>query len=643
MNPYRPLRSAPASLSAAISTGHDTHRQHTKNRIVRLALCVTLLLNLLVPAPSVLAQEQPGDPLAEQGPGSFLYLPFATGGPETDAAAEAADAVTSSAQTASSYVYLPLVQTGNDVSAAPDSSLLDSAPVVAAAEPRCDLYPIAVRQQTLAGVGVGTVVNNILNGAGGKYIGWLSWNGDTATSALVTSLTPPGNSSTYVNPRNANDRVLSLGDYVSGRSDSPTTTNVRNRLETLKTIDITVIVWDASEVYRNRTNYRVAGYALMRITSFQLSSNTRITAQFLGYNSACTPAQATPTSTPVPPTATPTVAPTATRTPLPPTATPTVTLTPAPPTATNTPVPMTATATYTPVPPTATPTLLHGIGILGDSFYDEYRGSDWRGGAYAAVTFNLVELLVNKRNFNLGPWGDWGEPRRSGYQYNWARSGATSTSLIEMGQHTGLAAQIRQGLVTFAFIGIGSNDFSPFYGDNYRRIYDGSMSDAELSAKIAAAVANVTLAVDTVQQAGAQAVAITLFLQWGDDPTLPALFPDEAGRQRVANAIDAVNAGLQSMAAARSVIVVNQNAFGGTLLPKLDAEGFLDVGGERIDFLHHGDEPHHSRLADSQHVGTVMSGLVANYYFVETLNRVFGLTLAPLSELEILTAAGLRP
>ena len=72
----------------------------------------------------------------------------------------------------------------------------------------------------------------------------------------------------------------------------------------------------------------------------------------------------TPTSTPVPPTATPTrtptpVPPTATPTPIPPTATPvpptatpTWTPTPVPPTATPTPAPPTA----TPVPPTATPT-----------------------------------------------------------------------------------------------------------------------------------------------------------------------------------------------------------------------------------------------------------------------------------------------
>jgi hypothetical protein len=294
-------------------------------------------------------------------------------------------------------------------------------------------------------------------------------------------------------------------------------------------------------------------------------------------------------------------------------------------------------------PNMAAPDLLHGIGILGDSFYDEYQGTDARGGEYRAVTFNLVELLARNRSFHLGAWGDWGEPRRVGYQYNWARSGATSTTMIEMGQHSGLAEHIAAGNVTFVFIGIGSNDFSPYYGDFYERIYNGTMSDDELAQKVAGAIANVTLAVDTVRQAGAQGVAIALFMQWERDPTVPTLYPDAKRRQRVAQAIETVNEGPRVMAAERGVAVVNQIEYGTTmLLPNLDAEGYLNVGGERIDFLHHGDEPHHSRLADREHVGTVASGLTANYYLIETLNRSFGQAIPPLSEEEILREAGLR-
>ena len=294
-------------------------------------------------------------------------------------------------------------------------------------------------------------------------------------------------------------------------------------------------------------------------------------------------------------------------------------------------------------PPSGGPDPRRGIAILGDSFYDEYQGTDHRGGDYAAVTFNAVELLARTRGFHLGAWGDWGEPRRTGYQYNWARSGATSRTMIESGQHLGAASQVAAGAVSVVLIGVGSNDFSPYYGDNYERTYSGAMSDEELEAKIAAAIADVTLAVDTVQEAGAEGIIVVLFMQWELDPTLPQRYPDAGLRRRVSDAIDAVNAGLAAMASVRGAMVVSQSEVGVQLQTAFDAEGYFHIGGERIDFLHHGDEPHHSRLADAQHTGTVMSGVVANYYFIEPLNRVFGLAIPRLSDEEILAAAGLQP
>ena len=89
-----------------------------------------------------------------------------------------------------------------------------------------------------------------------------------------------------------------------------------------------------------------------------------------------------------------------------------------------------------------TPMPIKGIGIMGDSNSDEYRADDNRGGEYAPTTLNWMEQLVLSRELNFGPWGTWGGPRRTGYEYNWARSGATAHSLITSGQHTGLAQQV---------------------------------------------------------------------------------------------------------------------------------------------------------------------------------------------------------
>ena len=289
------------------------------------------------------------------------------------------------------------------------------------------------------------------------------------------------------------------------------------------------------------------------------------------------------------------------------------------------------------------PSILTGIGVLGDSFYDEYRADDNRGGEYASATFSVVELLARLRGMNFGPWGTWNDVRRTGYEYNWARSGATSSTMIHEGrQHLGLAEQIRQGKVTFVWIGIGANDFSPHYIFDFQRIYEGELSGRRLENKINRAIEDVTLAVDTVKEAGAEGIVVTLFTRWDLDPNVRRDFPDEEKLQRVTDAIEAVNDGIRRLEEPGRVIVFDQNRFGQEeFLPRV-RDGFLRVGWAKIDFTQCGDEPHHYLLSDCSHTGTVVNGLVANYYFVRVLNEHFDAGIAPLSEEEILLAAGIQ-
>ena len=78
------------------------------------------------------------------------------------------------------------------------------------------------------------------------------------------------------------------------------------------------------------------------------------------------------------------------------------------------------------LPPAAQTPVFIRIGVVGDSASDEYRGTDNRGGAFASVTFNWVEQLRDAGIVRVGAWSSWGEPRRTGNEYNWARSGAVS-------------------------------------------------------------------------------------------------------------------------------------------------------------------------------------------------------------------------
>jgi len=148
---------------------------------------------------------------------------------------------------------------------------------------RGDLYPIALHQKSLMGVPVGGIIPDIYNGVQPGNFGWLTWAGSPNEPTLVTSLTPPGDSSTYVNPRNRNDHVVSIGDWVQGKPGVSNSNKVREALDTLQQFDIVVPVWDRATGKGNTSLYRVAGFARVRITDYRLPKQNRITARLLGF------------------------------------------------------------------------------------------------------------------------------------------------------------------------------------------------------------------------------------------------------------------------------------------------------------------------------------------------------------------------
>ncbi len=286
--------------------------------------------------------------------------------------------------------------------------------------------------------------------------------------------------------------------------------------------------------------------------------------------------------------------------------------------------------------------VLNGIGILGDSNSDEYRADDNRGGAYAAVTFSWVELLAINRGMNFGVWGTRASPRRSGFEYNWALSGATTSSMLSSNQHTGVAQQVAAGNVTLVYVFIGHNDFAR---EKYAEIYDGTVSGVTLDNKITGVIDDITIAVDTVLAAGSVRVIVVELYEYSlDRPKLLAAFPNAARRQLVTDAIQRVNTGLAAMAQQRGAVLLDLTAYGDAVISTADANGFINVGGELIDTINPGNEPHHLNLDDgTNHGGTVGNGLLANGMFIEPVNAAFGTDLPPLSDEEILQSAGILP
>jgi hypothetical protein len=147
----------------------------------------------------------------------------------------------------------------------------------------CDLYPIALHEKSLVGVPVGGVIRDIYNGVQPGNFGWLTWAGSPSVPTLAKSLTPPGNSRTYTNPNDRNDHVVSVGDWVQGSPGVSNSRQVRDALDTLKQIDITVPVWNQARGKGNNSLYRVVAFARVRLLSYQLPHQNRITARFLGF------------------------------------------------------------------------------------------------------------------------------------------------------------------------------------------------------------------------------------------------------------------------------------------------------------------------------------------------------------------------
>jgi hypothetical protein len=144
------------------------------------------------------------------------------------------------------------------------------------------LYPIALSAQTLVGVAPGTLLPDIYNGTKPGNFGWLTWATNSNEPTLVKSLTPSGDSFTYQNPADAADNVISIGDWVKGNSGVSNSSAVRKALDVLKTIDINVPVWDQTTGNGNNTKYRIVGFAKVRLTSYQLPNQNRISARYLG-------------------------------------------------------------------------------------------------------------------------------------------------------------------------------------------------------------------------------------------------------------------------------------------------------------------------------------------------------------------------
>ena len=277
--------------------------------------------------------------------------------------------------------------------------------------------------------------------------------------------------------------------------------------------------------------------------------------------------------------------------------------------------------------------LMHGIGAVGSSTTDEYQFSPLHSTAR-----NWVEILATTRDWNFGSFttASRGEPRLQGYEYNWARVGATTAGLLTQGQATGLAAQVAGGKVTLAFLWIGTNDF--------RNVLNAPVPPASLPPTVVPnAVANFTTALNTVLAADTN-VRIVVATTY-DEALLPYVRKRlEAGQlsqsliDQVSLAIQNYNAQITAIADADSRVAVT-DLFG--LFEDIMAPEQFSFGDLPLDRINSGPRPDHFYV-DDLHPGTIGQGLIANA-FIDTIDAKFGAGVPRLSNAEILGVAGVVP
>jgi lysophospholipase L1-like esterase len=270
-----------------------------------------------------------------------------------------------------------------------------------------------------------------------------------------------------------------------------------------------------------------------------------------------------------------------------------------------------------------------GIGVLGDSYSDEYQFySPDRG-----MARNWVEILALTRSLDFGRFdaSGWGGPRGRGFEYNWAHSEATTGDLIATGQHTGLAAQVAHGDVRMVFVFIGGNDFI--------EAMHAPDPEAALRAALPQALANYQLAVRTIRAAHPD---VRLVLATVPDIRLLPEFdgPLREGRLpvRLADActaaMESYNAQIRAMGADDRRVAVLDLALVARLADMVRRDYAL-VAGRRLDRSRPGNSPDHFFLADRRHPGTMAQALLARLFILE-VNARFGAGIEPLRDAEIL-------
>jgi hypothetical protein len=252
---------------------------------------------------------------------------------------------------------------------------------------------------------------------------------------------------------------------------------------------------------------------------------------------------------------------------------------------------------------------LDGIGNIGD------------GGGTSSVQ-KYPNILQTYRGLNFGG---------PTFPYVHAEGGADSASVLEPGgQVDDLVAQVTAGDVTMALMWIGDNDWF----DVAAGVATGAISGAALTSFQTTLVNNITSGVDAVRAAGGN-VVLGGFSDIVAAPAAAAIYANPVWRANLENAMSTADDMLIDYANANGIPFID---FFGLEKMVYDSGSFV-VGGVDISLTTVGPDPHNF-FQDGENAGAVIRGVIANLW-IQALNEGYGAGIPLLSDLEILTLAGI--
>jgi lysophospholipase L1-like esterase len=275
---------------------------------------------------------------------------------------------------------------------------------------------------------------------------------------------------------------------------------------------------------------------------------------------------------------------------------------------------------------------INGLGVLGDALSDEYFDQ------LIGVGASWVQVLQSGRQLATGPTGAWGEPRRTGFEYNWSRKGATSSDLQAQGQTQGLLGQIASGDVTHAVLMIGTEDFG-LDKPTYQSLINGTLPPSQIDTLVNQITDRLDTALADLRFSNAKILLVNL----ADESLTPAarsFTPSAVTRDRVSVVIDRINANLRDLANAHHVPLLDLHGLESRLLgTNSQPINSWRVGGVTITNTS-GTAATNAFVVDGITPHTITQTVISNL-MLTGLNLGYDAGLAILTEAEMLAQSGL--